>query len=944
MERRKTIPTLSIKTLFAALLAFTVIVPIYGQKSYSLNGPLPVDPLITVGELENGLRYYIRANEKPSNRVSMRLVVNAGSLQEDEGQRGLAHFLEHLAFNGTERFEKHEIVDFMERVGMRFGADVNAYTSRNETVYMLELPVDDQGVVDTGFQILRDWAGSITFDPLEIENERGVIVEEWRTRQGAQRRLLERQYPYIYYDSRYADRDPIGSMVVVRNAPRERFLDFYNKWYRPNLMAVIVVGDVDREDIAKRIHAHFSDLTNPEDEVEREYYEVPDHEETLYSIEADPEMTIASMQILYKQDPSPDQTALDYRNYIVRNLFFTMLNRRLNEATRVPDPPFINASVGYTRMAREKSIMSQSVVFVRDEYQRGIEALLAETNRALRDGFTEGEFERAKADLLRGIERAHQERDKTDSDVYAREYTRAFTVDEPIPGIEIELELNRDFMAEMTLEEVEEEGNGFKQTHSRVVLFAAPEKKGFSLPTEEELVASIESGEKVELASYDDDTADEPLLSEIPVGGEVLEESYHEKVDTHEWKLSNGIRVLAKKTNFKNDQILVASYSPGGHSLVADDEHISAVMSPMIMAESGFGGFKALQLEKKLAGKTVSMNPYLNALYEGIQGSTSPRDLELFFQLLYLQATQPQLDDDAIASLRARLQAMIENRRQSPNNVFQDAIEKTIYGDHPRHLPLDEARLDEIDPELALAVFENRFSNFGDFTFVFVGALDLDALKEQTARYLGALPSSGVTEKGRFLDDYPIKGQHSVVVEKGLEEKTTARVIFTGDADWSPENRYALSFARDLLNIRMRETLREQQAGTYGVGVFASIAREPRQQFSSGFAFSCEPGNADRLIELGMAVVADLKERGPNPLNVAKVKEIHLRGYEVGLQENGFWLRNLLGTAREGRPFSDILKYPETVENFDPQEARHAAELYFKSENRIIAKLIPGKN
>jgi len=944
MQRRNSTPTFVLKLLFVAFSAIALSASTYGQKSYTLDGPLPVDPAITVGQLDNGLRYYIRANEKPDNRVSMRLVVNAGSLQEDEGQRGLAHFVEHLAFNGTKRFEKQEIVNFMERVGMRFGADVNAYTSRNETVYMLELPTEDQGVIDIGFQILRDWAADITFDPYEIDAERGVIVEEWRLHQDAQNRIQELQYPYIYYDSRYADRDPIGSMVVVRNAPPVRFTDFYEKWYRPNLMAVIVVGDVDREEIEKRIGVHFGDLVNPENEVKRELYEVPDHEETLYSIEADPELTVASMQILFKQDPAPDQSALDYRNYIVRNLFLTMLNGRLYEARRVADPPFLSASVGYTRMAREKALLTQSVVFVRDEYQRGIEAMMAEINRALNDGFTASEFERAKADLLRSIERANEENGKTDSNVYAREYTRAFTVDEPIPGIAIELELNRDFMADMKLEEVEKMGEGFKQTHSRVVLFSAPENETITLPEEEELVATIETAQKVELQSYDDDTLDQPLLAEKPQGSVIVEEKYHEEVDTHEWSLANGIRILAKQTDFKNDQILVGSFSPGGHSLVMDDEHMSAAMATSLMSESGYGGFDSFQLEKKLAGKVVSVSPYIGDIYEGLQGSASPKDLETFFQLLYLQITQPQLNDEAISSLRSRLRVMLENRRQSPETVFQEALENMMFGDHPRHRPLDEDRLSEIDPELSLAVFKDRFADFGDFTFVFVGSMDLDELKKMTTQYLGALPTYGRVEKGRFLDDSPLKGTHELSVEKGLENKTTVRVIMSGEAEWSPENRYALQVARDLISIRMRETLREKQGGTYGVSVFGGITSEPVEQFTTGFGFSCDPRNTDILIQLGLAVIDDVAKNGPRLENVAKIKEIHLRSYEEGMQENGFWLRNLLAVTREDRPLEDILSYHDLVKNLDLKKVQLAADLYFQSENKITAKLVPGEN
>lgn len=913
----------------------------FSQDFSDLDAPLPVDANMIVGQLDNGLKYYVRENKKPEGRVYLRLAVNAGSLQENDGQRGLAHFLEHLAFNGTRRFPKNAIIDFMERAGMRFGSHVNAYTSHNETVYMLELPTDKPGLLSTGFEILEDWATSMTLHPVEIEKERGVILEEWRSRQGAGERLSEKQIPYIFYKSRYAQRKPIGSMVVVRNAPRERFKEFYKDWYRPELMGVIVVGDIDGKDVEQRIKDVFGKLENDEDATERTPSEVPDHEESLYSIDTDPELTIASFRMLLKRPVGPDQSARDYRQMIVERLYFGMLNRRLDERAREPNPPYIQASAGNSRIAREKEALQQSVVFIEDHYQEGLDALMGETNRAVRDGFTAGELERVKADVLRSLENAFDEIDKTNSNTYADEYTRAFTVDEPIPGIEMELRMTESFLANITIEEVNAIGNGFAQTTSQVGLFSGPEKGGWEIPKEMDLIAAVEQAGRIELDPYDDRFLDAPLLADEPSDGSIVSESYDESVDTHTWELSNGAKVIVKPTDFKNDEVLMDSFSPGGHSLVMDDEYFSAAMSTMILGESGAGEFSSLQLEKRLAGKSINVSPYINGQYEGFRGSYSPRDADSFFRLLHLQATSPRLDKAAFSALESRLKAMIVNRSQSPQSVFQDAIEKELYGDHPRHLPLNMALLENIDSDLALAVFRSRFRDFSDFTFVFVGSIDLEELKAFSKTYLASLPSTHREERGRHLNDDPAKGQNNVTIEFGLEEKTSVRVLFNGEAEWSSGNRYIMSVVRDLLNIRMRETLREENGGTYGVGVYASLSREPTERYSSGFAFSCDPANADMLIAAGIQQIMDLQERGVRVKNLEKVQEIHLRGYQRSLKENSFWLRNLASAASEGRPFQEIVEFPEQVKVFDPYEIQEAAKRYFNFENVVVAKLNP---
>lgn len=937
--RKRTPPT----RLFASLILLASLAwtsPAWGLD-WPLDEPLPVDELITVGKLDNGLTYYIRENDEPEGRGIFRLVVNAGSLQEDEGQRGLAHFVEHMAFNGTRRFEKQEIVRFLESIGMRFGADLNAYTSYNETVYMLELPMDDPETLVRGFQILEDWASGISFDPFEVERERGVVIEEWRSRQGAGSRLQDRQRPLTYYKSRYADRLPIGSMVVVRNAPAQRLIDFYNAWYRPNLMAVIAVGDFEADRIEALIKEHFAHLVNPPDAPERKTYEIPDHEQTLFSIETDPELTYASAQILYKAEPDPEGTARQYRDMLIKRLFAAMFNDRLAERAREADPPYLSASVGQVPLGREKQAYTQSVVFIGDNYQRGLSALMAETSRVKRDGFEASELERAKADQLRMVQSVYDERENTDSNALAAEFTRAFLTGEPIPGIAMELEMTKAFMKDITLEEVNAVARHYGGERNRVIHFSAPESDEFEVPTEEELLAAIKAGLGMELPPYVDVVDDGPLLEEVPEGGEIVEETYRESLDVHEWRLSNGIRVVAKKTDFRNDEILIESFSPGGHSLVADDEYVAAITSTMVLGESGMGEFDSIRLEKKLAGKSLSLSPYLDSQYEGINGSASPKDLELFFQLLYLQVMESRLDYDAFESLRSRLYAMVENRLKSPQAVFQDAIEEKLYGDHPRHRPMSDKIIEEMDPRLSLAIFENRFADFSDFTFVIVGALDIEELKELTRVYLGSLPSKNREEEGRMASGTPAGGRLELNVNRGLELKTTVRAIFTGEAEWSPENRYALAVVNDLLRIRMREALREEQGGTYGVGVFGSLSREPVERYTTGVGFTCDPENVETLWKAAKSEIEDLQQNGPEADRLSRVKEIHRRSREKSAKENSYWVNTMVSLLKEGRELEEINRFDELVESVTEEDVQRAAREYFSFDNLLFARLNP---
>ena len=903
--------------------------------------PLPIDPASTVKKLPNGLTYYIRANKKPENRAQFHLVINAGSILETERQLGLAHFLEHMAFNGTKNFQKMEIVNFLERAGMKFGADLNAYTSFDETAYRLEVPTDKPDVLKKAIQVLEDWAHNISFDVEEIEKERGVVTEEWRTGRGASGRLRDKQIPVIFHQSLYAERLPIGKTNTIRSVTREDFLEFYSKWYRPDLMAVIAVGDFDAKAIEAMIVEHFSRLKNPPNAPPRPVPAVPDHAGTLFSIETDPELSSTSVQIMCKHPAAADGSAANYRRDLVEGLYAGILNERLSERVQEANPPYLGAGVGKSHMVRVKDLATQ-VAGVKDGlYAEGLKALLVESRRARRDGFTAAELERVKMMSLRGLESAYEERDKTESSNYAREYSGNFLNKEPIPGIEEELKMTRRFLKEITLAEVNRAGDQWITETNRVIIYTAPEKAGKKAPTKEEILAVIKDAEATEVAAYSDGVSDAPLLAKTPTPGKIVSEQRLEEVDTTEWVLSNGIHVLLKPTTFKNDQVLMTAFSSGGHSLVSDKDYLSAAMAAGILSQSGWGEYDAIQLGKKLAGKIVSVRTSIGELQETISGSASPKDLETWFQLVNLHFTAPRGDEKTFQSYVTRLKAGIENRERNPAAVFGDAMEKALYGDHPRHRPMTLELIKELNREAALRIYRERFANAGDFTFVFVGAFQPAELRPLVQTYLGSLPSFDRKEVGKDVGDDPKRGEVNVEVKKGLEAKSSVQLTFHGDAQWSLNERSTLRAAVNVLSIRLREVLREDKGGVYGVSVSGELSRKPKETFSCTVSFTCSPDNVADLTKAVLDEIKDLQANGPSKDNLEKVRKTLLRGYERGMKEDGFWISNLAFCSENELPFSEILKSPDRAKALTVEKVRDAAKLYFSSNNRLSARLMP---
>ncbi len=934
-------------SLLLAILALILSSNAYPMQSDTVaymirdGGCIPVDSAIVHGEFSNGLTYYIRENRKPENRVQLWLVLNAGSVLEDEDQLGLAHFTEHMAFNGTKHFAKQEIINYLESVGMKFGPEINAFTSFDETVYMLQLPTDSAEVVEKGFQILADWAQHLSFDPEEVDKERGVVIEEWRLGRGAEMRILDKQLPVIFKDSRYAERLPIGKVEIIENFEHETLKRFYSEWYRPDLMAVIVVGDFDAGEMSELIGKYFEKIPAAAEPRERILYKVPDHGETLFALATDPEATNTMLSVYYKTDVLPEKTAVDFRRMLIEQLFTRMLNIRLYELLNQADPPFLYAYVSSSNMVRTKNINSLNVAVKEDGIMRGLETILIEASRVEQHGFTQSELDRTKTWLLRRVEKAYRERDKTESVRFAAEYMRHFLEDEPIPGIAYEYLAASILLPEIKLEEVNDMVEKWLAKTNRVVLLSAPEKEDVMIPGEQALLSVFADVGQKEILPYEDAVTDLPLMETLPAAADIIQEVEQEDLGITTWKLSNGICVILKPTDIKNDEVLFQGFSPGGHSLAATDDYRSARAASEIIKLSGVGEFDLNALNKKLTGKVVSVFPFINELTEGITGSASPDDMETMFQLVYLYLNRPRKDIEAYQSYKTRMEGFIENRSGSPEAAYYDTIMVTMAQYHPRSRPWSVSLLDEIDPEVSYNFYLERFEDLDDLTFVLVGKFDTDSIRPLILQYLGSLPGTDREESWEDTGIYPPEGLIKKTIYRGQEEKSHVSLIFTGEHPWSREANYALSSMTSVMRIKLREVLREDMSGTYGTRIGASLSLYPREEYRITVSFGCEPARVDELTEAIFQVIDSVRVFGPDISYIDKVKETQRRSFETQLEQNRFWLSNLVAYAIREHDPALILAYPELIKTLDPGMVQDAAKTFFNKENFVQVVLKP---
>ncbi len=913
-----------------------------GPQNAPLTAEVPVDPRILVGTLPNGMRYYLRANNQPQRRAELRLVVNAGSILEDDDQRGLAHFVEHMCFNGTRHFPKQDVVAFLQSTGMRFGAHINANTSFDQTVYQLQIPTDSPAVIDRSFLILEDWAHAVSFDPDEIDKERGVILEEWRTGLGAGARMLDVQLPVLLKDSRYAERLPIGKPEIIRSFPYDRLKKFYTDWYRPDLMAVIAVGDFDVASVESLIRSHFGSIPAAVSPRPRPTYDVPDHPGTRYTVATDPEAT-STIVTVSSMMAARDQTTLGaYRQQTIERVFGGLLSSRFAEIAQKPDAPFLDADTSRGLFVNTAEGTTLSALVPDGGVEKGLTALFTEASRVAQFGFTQTELDRFRLNYMQTFAQLAASNDEHTSQSLADEFIRNFMQQEPIPGIAYENGLVQRFLPEITLADVNTLARNWIPDRNRVVAVMAPKKAGVAVPDEAKLAAIIKNAGGGTLTAYVDTVSAKPLLETEPKPGTVAKTATKAPGVT-EWTLSNGVRVVLDPTTFKQDEILFRAFSPGGTSLASDQDYIAAETADQIVAEGGLGTLSAIDLSKKLAGKVAVVRPDIGEMYEGMNGRALRRDLETMFQLIYLRFTQPRADAEAFRATTGQLTAALANRQAQPDAVFEDVLNAAVTQNHLRARPMSPELVQQMNLDKSLRFYKERFADASDFTFVFVGSFDLPTIKPLVEKYLGSLPALNRKEAGRDVGIRPPSGVVEKEVTKGNTPKSEVGVVFSGPFQNNDKNRIIVRAMANTLGGNLQRVLREDLGGTYGVSVVPEFTKRPTEEYQVTITFACDPARTQDLVKALFRVVDDLKTNGPGVGQVADVQAALRRDLETDSRENGFALNQLSYAYQYDEPIPDPTSLRAIYDQLTPALLREAARTYLDMNRYVKVLLFPEK-
>ena len=947
---------INMKHLFHSLLAVAFVLCAGFQQAVAQQmqfPPLPVDKNVRIGQLDNGLTYYIRHNKLPENRAEFYIAQKVGSILEEPQQRGLAHFLEHMAFNGTKNFPGDDkglgVIPWCETVGIKFGTNLNAYTSIDETVYNISnAPIDRTGVLDSCLLILHDWSNYILLKDDEIDKERGVIREEWRSRNSGMLRVYTDLLPTIYQGDKYADCMPIGSIDVINNFPYKDIRDYYHKWYRPDLQGIVIVGDIDVDTVEAKLKAVFADVQKPVNPAERTYYPVTDNKEPIVAIGTDKEVDDPSIEIYFKQDATPDseKNNVGYlASQYMTSMISSMLNARLSELVQSANPPFTRASSYYSDffVAKTKEAFALSASSKADGIETALKTLLQETERARRFGFTESEYARARANYLQSLESAYNEREKTKHGSYVREYVQNFLNGEPIPGIEAEYAMMNQLAPNIPLQAMNMVMQQLVPDSNQVVIIAGPAKEGLKYPTKEEVINLLKGMKDLDLQAYVDKVSDEPLMKEAPKGGKIISEKEGDIYGSTKLVLSNGVTVYVKKTDFKADEIRMKGTSLGGKSIFPDKDALNFAVMDNVIAVGGLGNFSQVDLTKVLAGKKVSVNAGLGATTENVFGTCSPKDFETMMQLTYLTFTAPRKDAEAFESVKNRMHAQLESAQANPLSSINDSLQKAMYNNHPRVVMMKPEMVDQIDYDRILEMYNDRFKDASDFTFYFVGNIDLETAKPLIAEYLGALPA--INRKETFKDTKMSIRKGVYKNEYAKEQQTpTATIVFlySGKAPYTLKNDILLSFATQVLDMVYTEEVREKEGGTYGVNCFGDLQKYPKEQLLLQIVFQTDPAKKDKLAGIVVDELKKLAAEGPSDVHLQKVKEYMLKKYADNQKENGYWMNNLNDYFYYGMDMTE--GYTDIVNSITAKDIQKFVSDLLKQGNEIeVTMTVPNK-
>jgi zinc protease len=929
----------------AFLLFAATLVTLVSFSQINLTDTIKPDPKIKIGKLPNGLTYYIRQNKKPLQKVELRLVVNAGSILEDDDQQGLAHMSEHMSFNGTKNFKKNELISYLQSIGVEFGADLNAYTSFDETVYMLPIPTDKPGNIEKGFQIIEDWAHNVSDLDQDINDERAIILEESRSGKGAEDRMFRKIYPKLFAGSKYADRLPIGIDSIIKTFKPDAIRRYYHDWYRPNLIAVLVVGDIDPAAAELLVKKHFSSLVNPANERPRTDTKVPSFSGSDALIVTDKEATNYSVSLAYSATPKqPSFTVQEYNNDIVKNIFSDLTNQRLRELTQKANPPFLGAYIDFGDFARGYERFTVNVFPGTSDAKTALATALEEVEKVKRFGFTQAELDRAKKSIIASYERSYNERDKTESDAYVNEYIRHFLQQEPIPGISKELEYTKAFVPGITLDEVNAIGKKLAGNQHFFATLTGPDAGNATLPSPQDLIAVATAAiNNANIKPYEEKQIATNLLDKLPKPGKIVKQTTDAVLGTKTWFLSNGTTVTIKKTDFKNDQVLLGARRPGGTNGYGVGDKYSAQYATSVVAAMGSGNFSPVDLQKALAGKVASASAALGRTTDNFSGSSSVKDQETLFQLLYLKATAPRIDTSLFRSFIEKNKQQSAFAMADPTTAFIDTVVKVLYQKNP--LAPDAvpkpANFDAIDLNRAVAIYNEHFGDVTGFNFVIAGSVDEAKLKPLVEKYIASLPATG--KKVGYKDNgvRNATGKIDINVNRGEAEKSLILGIYHGEIPYSADLNLKASAISEILNIRINEELREKIQGIYSGNASGSLNKLPYPNYEFFVQLPCGPEKVDTLLFALNSEIENLKKNGPKATDVEKVKQQWLEQNKTAMKENGTWLNEILETKFPGDDVDRFLHAEKYIKALTPRQIQDAAKLLLNNKNVVMAVLRP---
>lgn len=931
---------LAILLLFA--ICFTI--PVAAEKGG--DGNLPIDSSIRIGKLKNGLTYYLRHNARPENKADFYIAQKVGSIQEEDNQRGLAHFLEHMCFNGTEKFPGNGLRHYLENIGVKFGVNLNAYTSIDETVYNInDVPVTVEGAIDSCLWILHDWADGLILDPEEIDKERGVIHEEWRQRNTSSMRMMEQILPIIYPGNRYGERMPIGTMEVVDNFPYQALRDYYEKWYRPDLQGIVIVGDINVDAVEKKIKKIFSKIKKAKNPAERVYYPVADNDDMIFAQATDKEQQNYSISIMYKHDAASREQR-NTKEYLYKSLCrgmaVGMLNDRISELL-MSNPPFLSARVGYGAfmVSNTKDAFTVSLSCKPERIIESIPSVLTEVERAKRHGFTATELAREKADYLAAVEQWYAERDKRDNNYYVKNCVSHFLDGVDMMSPEMDYELTKANIETITLEEINSVLPSLIRDENCVVVSYAPEKEGMQYPGKNELEMLQKAISQAHIEPYIDEATDEPLLTEIPQGQKITKTEEGKWGETI-WTFDSGVKVVVKPTDFQADQVILTGYGNGGTNRYPDSDYLNLAVMNTVVPLGGCGNFDAVSLGKKLAGKNATARVWATDIFDRAEAGCSPKDLETMFQLLYLNFTAPRKDSAAYEAYTTRLRSSLKDRNLNPNTALNDTLKVAFFNHHPRAKTILAEDIDKIDYDRAIEIYKDRFADISDFTFLIVGNVELTTLKPLVERYIGALPANGRMEQ--IVDDgvNMRKGLYRNNFENQMETPTgTEVIIYSGDIEGTQRNALLMSYLDQILNIVYTEEVREKESGTYGVGVGGSVSKYPKGEFRLSIQFQMAPERRKELTDIVLRELDKLSVNGPKEEHLEKVRSYMLKSFDEAQKDNGAWTTWLYKYHFDNE---DVYTgYADLVKSITKEDVRLFLNDLLKQGNMIEVSMVPTK-